>query len=222
MAHLVVTLVDILAAVRRADETNGTHTVASLADLARSAILFFVATRLAGGVQADFALKAVLVGVADLHTDIIQTLLSLGTISIDVTLPVAHASFAGMLWWTRTPRAPGWDTDTALLRGWHSSESRWTGTLHILVNYLAKCIWSASAFLRAGVDTLKTDANFIGWAVAVAPASDGADSIATHLSGWALLAGDAGDHAHAFAALFSNQAVVLAAAGYPTLTTLAS
>ena len=48
MAHLVVTLVDILAAVRRADETNGTHTVASLADLARSAILFFVATRLAG------------------------------------------------------------------------------------------------------------------------------------------------------------------------------
>ena len=106
MAHLVVTLVDILAAVRRADETNGTHTVASLADLARSAILFFVATRLAGGVQADFALKAVLVGVADLHTDIIQTLLSLGTISIDVTLPVAHATLASVLWRTIASRTP--------------------------------------------------------------------------------------------------------------------
>ena len=48
VAHLVVALVDVLAARGGADEANGTHAVSSLADLTRSTILFFVATRLAG------------------------------------------------------------------------------------------------------------------------------------------------------------------------------
>ena len=170
VAYLVVTLIDILAAMRGADETNGTHTVASLTDLARSTILFFVAARLAGGVQANFALKTVLVGMTYLHTDIIQTLLSFGTISIDVALPVAHAPFAGMLWRTSAPWASGGDADTALLRSWDSGKSRWAGTLDILVYDLAKGIWPTSAFLGAGVDTFKADADFIGRAVAVAPA----------------------------------------------------
>ena len=94
MAHLVVTLVDILAAVRRADETNSTHTVASLADLARTAILFFVATRLAGGVQADFALKAVLVGVADLEAHSVDALLATSTVSADGASPHAKVLIA--------------------------------------------------------------------------------------------------------------------------------
>ena len=161
VAHLVVALIDILAAMRGADEANGTHTVASLTDLTRSTILFFVASRLAGGVQANFALEAVLVRMTDLYTDIVQTLLSFGTISIDVTLPVAHAAFAGMLRRTSTPWAPGGDADTALLRSWYSSKSRWTGTLDILVYDLAKGIWPTSAFLGAGVDALKADADFI-------------------------------------------------------------
>ena len=172
MAHLVVTLINILAAMRGADETNSTNTVATLTDFTRSTILFFVAARLAGGVQANFALKAVLVGMANLHTDVIQTLLSLCTISIDVTLPVAHATFAGMLSRTSTPWAPGGDADTALLRSWDSSKSRWTGTLHILVYDLAKGIWPTGAFLGAGVDTLKADADFIGRAVAIASAAN--------------------------------------------------
>ena len=172
MAHLVVTLINILAAMWGADETNGTNTVATLTDFTRSTILFFVAARLAGGVQANFALKAVLVGMANLHTDVIQTLLSFGTISIDVTLPVAHATFAGMLSRTSTPWAPGGDADTALLRSWDSSKSRWTGTLHILVYDLAKGIWPTGAFLGAGVDTLKADADFIGRAVAIASAAN--------------------------------------------------
>lgn len=172
MAHLVVTLINILAAMRGADEANGTNTVATLTDFTRSTILFFVAARLAGGVQANFALKAVLVGMANLHTDVIQTLLSFGTIGIDVTLPVAHAAFAGMLRRTSTPWAPGGDADTALLRSWDSSKSRWTGTLDILVYDLAKGIWPTSAFLGAGVDTLKADADFIGRAVAIASAAN--------------------------------------------------
>ena len=170
VAHLVVTLIDILAAKRGADEANGTHTVASLTDLARSTILFFVATRLTGGVQANFTLKTVLVGMTYLHTDIVQALLSFGTISVDVALPVAHAPFAVMLWGTSAPWAPGGDADTTLLRGWDSGKSRWTGTLDILVYDLAKGIWSTSAFLGAGIDTLKADADFIGRAVAIAPA----------------------------------------------------
>ena len=170
MADLIVTLINILAAMRGADEANGTHTVSSLTDLARSTILFFVAARLAGGVQANFTLKAVLVGMANLHTNIVQTLLSFGTISIDVTLPVAHATLAGMLRRTRTPWAPGGDADTALLRSWHSSKSRWTGALDILIYDLAKGIWPTSTFLGAGVDALEADADFIGRAVAIASA----------------------------------------------------
>ena len=42
--------------------------------------------------------------------------------------------------------------------------------MDILVYDLAKGIWPTSAFLGAGVDTLKADADFIGGAVAVAPA----------------------------------------------------
>lgn len=42
--------------------------------------------------------------------------------------------------------------------------------MDILVYDLAKGIWPTSAFLGAGVDTLKADADFIGRAVAVAPA----------------------------------------------------
>ena len=158
---------------------------------------------------------------ADLHTDVVQTLLSLCTVSINVTLPVAHATLASVLWRTVATRTPRWDSDTALLRGWDSSKSGWTGTLHILVDNLAKSVWSTSAFLRAWVDTLEADAHLVGWAVAVASAPDRADAIATNLSGGTLLAGDTGDHAHALTALLSNKTVVLAAARYPALTSLA-
>ena len=108
-----------------------------------------------------------------------------------------------------------------MLRGWHPSKSRWTGALHILVDNLAKGVWSTGTFLRAGVDTLEADANFIGRAVAVAPAANGAHSIAADLAGWTLLAGYAGDHAHAVAALLSYQTVILAPAGDPALSSLA-
>ena len=56
MAHLVLALVDVLAAVRCADEARRTDAVAALAHLARPTVLLLVAARLASGVQADLTL----------------------------------------------------------------------------------------------------------------------------------------------------------------------
>ena len=221
MTHLVLTLVDIFAAVGRADEARGTYTVASLADFPRPAVLLLVAAGLASGVEADLALETVLVGVADLHTDVRQALLSLSTFRVDAALPMAHAAPAGVLCWAGATGAAGGDPHTALLRGWHPSKPWWAGTLDILVENLAERIGAACTLLSTGVDTLEADADFIRGTVAVAPAADGADSVAADLAGGALLAGDAGDHTHALAALLSHKAVALTAAGDPALAGLA-
>ena len=221
MTHLVLTLVDILAAIGRADEARCTDTVASLADLPGPAVLLLVAAGLARGVEADLALETVLVGMADLHTDVRQALLSLGTVGVDATLPMAHAAPAGVLGGAGATGAARGNPYTALLRGGHPSKPGWAGTLNILVENLAKSIGAACTLLSTGVDTLEADADFIRRTVAVAPAADGADSVAADLAGGTLLAGDAGDHTHALAALLSHKAVALTAAGDPALAGLA-
>ena len=221
MTHLVFTLVDIFAAIGRADEARGTYTVASLAYFPGPAVLLLVAAGLARGVEADLALETVLVGVADLHTDVRQALLSLGTVGVDATLPMAHAAPAGVLGRAGATGAAGGDPHTALLRGGDPSKPWWAGTLHILVENLAKSIGAACTLLSAGVDTLEADADFIRRTVAVAPAANGADSVAADLAGGTLLAGDAGDHTHALAALLSHKAVALTAARDPALAGLA-
>lgn len=97
---MVVTLINVLASIWCADKSCCTDTVASLADLPWAAILLLVTARLAGGVEADLTLETVLIGVTYLDTDIFQALLSLGTVRVNVTLPVAHTTPAVMIRWT--------------------------------------------------------------------------------------------------------------------------
>lgn len=100
VTNLVVTLIDILASTWCADKSCCTDAVASLADLPWPAILLLVTAWLAGGVEADLTLETVLIGVTHLDTDIFQALLSLGTVGVDVTLPVTHTTPAVMICWT--------------------------------------------------------------------------------------------------------------------------
>ena len=74
--------------------------------LAVFAVQVGVTSRTAELVHTNLSLEAVLVRVADLHTDVVQTLLSLCTVSINVTLPVAHATLASVLWRTVATRTP--------------------------------------------------------------------------------------------------------------------
>ena len=115
MTDLVLALVDVRAAGGGGDEAEAADTAPVLTDLAWPTVLLLVTARLAGAVYADLSLEAVLVAVADLGTQSVQTSLSLGTVNIDLTLEVAQSSLALVLVQALPSGTLGGDPDTALL-----------------------------------------------------------------------------------------------------------
>ena len=94
MADLVLALVDVGAARGGGDETDAADTAPFLTDLTRSAVLLLVTARLAGAVDTDLSLEAVLVAVADLGAQAAQAAFTLGTVNIDRALEMAQTSLA--------------------------------------------------------------------------------------------------------------------------------
>ena len=94
MADLVLTLVDVGAAGGRGDEAEAADTGAVLTHLAWPAVLLLITAGLAGAVDTDLALEAVLVAVADLGTEAAQAPLTLGAVNIDLALEVAQTALA--------------------------------------------------------------------------------------------------------------------------------
>ena len=94
MADLVLTFIDVGAARGSGDEAEAADTGPVLADLAWPAVLLLVTAGLAGTVDTDLALQAVLVAVTDLGTEAAQAALTLGTVNIDPALEVAQTSLA--------------------------------------------------------------------------------------------------------------------------------
>ena len=94
MADLVLALVDVGAARGGGDEADAADTAPVLTDLTGPAVLLLVTARLAGAVDTDLSLEAVLVAVADLGTQAAQAAFTLGTVNIDRALEMAQTSFA--------------------------------------------------------------------------------------------------------------------------------
>ena len=94
MADLVLALVDVGTARGSGYEAETTDTVTVLTDLSWPAVLLLVTAGLAGAVNTDLSLEAVLVTVADLGTQTAQATFTLGTVDIDRALEVAQTSLA--------------------------------------------------------------------------------------------------------------------------------
>ena len=161
MTDLVLALVDVGAAGGGGDEAEAADTAPVLTDLAWPTVLLLVTAGLAGAVNTDLSLQAVLVTVADLGTQSSQTSLSLGTVHIDPALQVAQTSLALVISQTFSSRTLGRDPHTALLGRGNSSEPLWTGAVHLLVDDVAESIGATGSLLLAGVDTLEVDADLV-------------------------------------------------------------
>ena len=218
----LLTLVDVDTAGGSVDEAETTNTVSILTHFSRPTILLFVTARLAGGVNTDLSLQTVLVAVAHLGAQALQTPLPLGTVGIDAALGMTQSTLAPVASWTLVVGTPGWYADTSLLGCGHSGKPVRTPAVHILVEDAAESIGTTGPLLLTRVDTLEVDADLVTGTVVVASAAHTAHPGAADLAGRTLLAGDAGDHAHAVAALLAHQTIILATAGVPALASLTS
>lgn len=61
MTDSIIAFIYILTSRRGVDEANSAHTRASLADLARAAVLLLITAWLAGAVNANFSLETIFV-----------------------------------------------------------------------------------------------------------------------------------------------------------------
>jgi hypothetical protein len=167
-------------------------------------------------------MEAVSIRVTHLHAESSKTLLSSSTVSMDLTVPLAHVVLTFMALGTDIVRTSGGDSHASLLRSGHSGKTSWAGTFYISTIQGALCIGTTCSILFTRIYALEVDACFIRGTVAVGPATNLTDSGATDLTSRALLAGNTGDVTHAVCALFSHETIIGVSASKHALAIVAS
>ena len=123
MTNCILTFIDVLTSCWCADESLVTHTFSAVTNLSRPAVLLLVTSWLADAVNTDFSLQTVSVIPTNLDAESFHAAFSTGTVSIDLAAIMTHAILTLVVRGTSSIGAEGGNSDTALLRGWHTSKS---------------------------------------------------------------------------------------------------